>query len=145
MAQNFAPSRFEVTAAGNGRLSLRLDGDWVIGNTLPAADALYSTMKGFVNARELSFACGGLRRWDSRFISLLLNLISECEKHGIRVDKSGLPDGAQGLLRLAAAVPERTEARKTAAGIPCWKSLASGRWRQRPTPGRFWYLLARRA
>ena len=55
--------------------------------------------------------------WDSRLPTYLIKIIDWCRREGVEVDASGLPEGVQGLLKLARAVPERTDARRSARGV----------------------------
>jgi hypothetical protein len=50
--------------------------------------------------------------WDSGVLTFVKRLRTFCETKKVVVDSSGLPQGAQQLLALEAAVPEKKDARK---------------------------------
>ena len=54
-----------------------------------------------------------LEAWDSRLPSYLLKIAEYCAANSIELDCSELPEGVQGLLKLARAVPERAGARRS--------------------------------
>jgi len=95
-------------------LTIRLTGNWAHGATIkPVGDVLGE----LENARPLRLVCvqtSDLNKWDSRLPAYLLKIIGFCQTTGIEVDLSGLPEGVQGLLKLARAVPERVGDRRTA-------------------------------
>ena len=62
---------------------------------------------------EIGFDSTGVTAWDSRLLTFLLKLHAYAQARDIRFSTDGLPDGVRGLLQLALAVPERTEARYT--------------------------------
>lgn len=53
----------------------------------------------------------GLEDWDSRLIAFVIAVDRTARERSIRVDRSGLPEGARRLLDLAEAVPEKADAR----------------------------------
>src|SRR6266478_128075 len=62
-------------------------------------------------ARVLSFESAGIIGWDSRFVAFIRRCAELCRTRNIEFRDEGLPDGVRRLLRLAQAVPERTDAR----------------------------------
>jgi phospholipid/cholesterol/gamma-HCH transport system permease protein len=62
--------------------------------------------------RTLAFDTRQLDGWDSGLLTFCQRLRRFCEHKQIRIDSSGLPAGARQLLALAAAVPEKKDARK---------------------------------
>ena len=59
--------------------------------------------------RRVSFDTTELEGWDSALIAYLARAVVLCDKEGIEVDSSGLPDGAARLLKLAFAVPAKQD------------------------------------
>jgi phospholipid/cholesterol/gamma-HCH transport system permease protein len=64
--------------------------------------------------RLLSFESAGVTVWDSRFVAFVRKCADLCRKRNIELQDNGLPEGVRRLLRLAQAVPERTDARPKA-------------------------------
>jgi phospholipid/cholesterol/gamma-HCH transport system permease protein len=93
-------------------LVLVLSGDWTIDNDLASADAVQTQIGAVSGVRRLIFDTGGLRAWDSGLLVFLLQVIDLCSRRQVDAVKDGLPLGAQRLLSLAAAVPERKGSRK---------------------------------
>src|SRR5258706_6973765 len=61
--------------------------------------------------RVLSFESAGVIGWDSRFVAFIRKCAELCRTRNVAFRDEGLPEGARPLLRLAQAVPERTDAR----------------------------------
>ena len=61
--------------------------------------------------RVLSFESAGVTAWDSRFVAFIRKCAELCRRHNVELRDDGLPQGVRRLLRLAQAVPERTDAR----------------------------------
>ena len=64
--------------------------------------------------RRVTFDTQAITDWDSTLPTFLRGLLDLFASHEIDTDRSGLPEGVQRLLDLAAAVPET----ETAAGTP---------------------------
>ena len=62
-------------------------------------------------ARVLSFESAGVIGWDSRFVAFIRKCAELCRTRNVEFRDEGLPEGVRRLLRLAQAVPERTDAR----------------------------------
>src|SRR5882672_728186 len=62
-------------------------------------------------ARLLSFESAGMTGWDSRFVAFIRNCADLCRTRNVELRDDGLPEGVRRLLRLAQAVPKRTDAR----------------------------------
>lgn len=96
-------------------LQVVLSGDWRLGDNLPEADRVQQRLENLPGVRHLVFATHDLTHWDSSLVTFLMNLYKFCLRKQISLDAGGLPPGARRLLELAAAVPEKTDAR-TAEG-----------------------------
>ena len=94
-------------------LMLTLSGKWKIGETLPSASEVEQTIEKNPGIRTLSFKTKEVSDWDSGLLTFLARLNKFCIEKKISIEDSGLPEGAKRLLTLAAAVPEKKDARKT--------------------------------
>ena len=92
-------------------LKVILSGEWKLGGELPGADKVQQTLAGRPGVRNLVFDTRELTHWDTGLLTFLINLDTLCARQKIRLNSDGLPQGAQRLLELAAAVPEKTDAR----------------------------------
>src|SRR6266853_6924826 len=61
--------------------------------------------------KVLSFESTGVIGWDSRFVAFIRNCLELSRTRNVAFRDDGLPEGVRRLLRLAQAVPERTDAR----------------------------------
>jgi phospholipid/cholesterol/gamma-HCH transport system permease protein len=64
--------------------------------------------------RLLSFESAGVTAWDSHFVAFVRKCTELCRKRNVELQDDGLPQGVRRLMRLAEAVPERTDARPQA-------------------------------
>src|SRR5215813_1084690 len=108
--------RFQQPTADT--LCVGLGGNWTIEAEVPAITGVAQQLETAPQVRRLSFETQGLQAWDSVLLTFLLKLDALCAQKKIAIDRAGLPPGAQGLLRLATAVPERTGARREAVREP---------------------------
>lgn len=101
-----------LTNTGPGKATLSLSGSWIISGASPDTDEIASLLANSPELRALSFDCSSLIQWDSTFIVATLDVLTHCERKGIKVSVDALPAGAQRLINLATAVPERQGARR---------------------------------
>lgn len=101
-----SPEFTEFTRAPDGRLRLRLDGDWRSGH-LPLALPTVAMELAAAPTTRLEFETESLGNWDSGLLTFLIGLKKLCDAQGIVFDDGNLPDGARRLLALASAVPEQ--------------------------------------
>lgn len=95
-----------------------LSGAWRTEDGLPTpAEALGDLVSGAA-VQRLAFDVSGLTAWDSGLVTFVIRLMQTATARGVAVDRAGLPDGVQRLLRLAEAVPERRTGRDAAP--PSW-------------------------
>jgi phospholipid/cholesterol/gamma-HCH transport system permease protein len=99
-------------------LVIYLTGGWQTGRSLPGADEVHSKIEADPRIRSVSFDTSGLTGWDSHLLTFLISIKSLCIKKEVEYRDENLPNGAQRLLRLASAVPERQGARKIAEKEP---------------------------
>src|SRR6185436_6537402 len=92
-----------------GTLLLRLSGAWTTAAGRPAVGEVDRRLTSPQAPRRVTFDAAGLDEWDSGLLTFLLRVIALAERHGIAVDRQGLPEGVRRLLALATAVPERKD------------------------------------
>ena len=93
-------------------LKVVLSGDWKLGGELPGADKVQQRLGGRPGVRNIVFDTRELAHWDSGLLTFLMNLGRLCSTQNIILNRDGLPPGAQRLLALALAVPEKKDARR---------------------------------
>jgi len=93
----------------DGELRIALAGRWYLGSDLPAAAAVLERIAAGSAIRRIVFDSDALDGWDSSLLTFLVQIIDRCAGQGIEVERGGLPEGVQRLLRLAYAVPERAD------------------------------------
>ena len=104
---------FETSS--NDTILLRLAGDWRTHEHLPPADQAEQRLRSATGLRRLTFDASGVTQWDSGLLVFLVRLTNLCEAQSIQLDRSGLPDGVDDLLRLAFAVPENKDTGRAGA------------------------------
>ena len=96
----------------DGSLAVALAGDWLLESPRPSTAELLDRLGREPAPRSLSFDTNALGEWDTGLIATLVAIRNRAEASDIRVDESGLPEGARKLLALAFAVKEREGARR---------------------------------
>jgi len=99
-------------------LLICLSGNWIQGATINPIEQVLAKLGDAQPLRRIVLQAANLNKWDSRLPTYLLKILDNCQANRIEVDVSGLPEGVQGLLKLARAVPERAGARRTAQHTP---------------------------
>jgi phospholipid/cholesterol/gamma-HCH transport system permease protein len=107
-----------VASQGEGAIVVHLAGDWKLSRGLPSAEEVGRKIAAARGARRVVFDVQGLTGWDSGLLTFLLKVKALCAKSQVDLDEGGLPEGVRGLLKLAAAVPERTGARRETTREP---------------------------
>jgi phospholipid/cholesterol/gamma-HCH transport system permease protein len=123
-----APSQDAGARGGRPAVTLRraadatvvavLTGPWHLQRDMPSAAVLEAELRT-AGARRLAFDAAAMTRWDSSLLTFVLDVGELCARQKVTVDTGGLPSGAQRLLNLATAVPERQGARQRAI-VPSW-------------------------
>ena len=103
----------------DGTLVVQLSGAWTTDARRPAVDEVERRLASVPKARRVVFDGGALGDWDSGLLTFLLQVIAAAGRHGVEVDRGGLPEGVRRLLALATAVPERKDT-GGAARRPSW-------------------------
>ncbi|MGZ8947062.1 MAG: MlaE family ABC transporter permease [Methylococcaceae bacterium] len=104
-----------VTSRDDAIVTIRLIGNWTHNTAVKPADQLLLELNDPKPSRIILQA-PELQGWDSRLPAYLLKIIDFCQTQGVDLNASGLPEGLQGLLKLARAVPERSGARRSTQG-----------------------------
>ncbi|MDF9391424.1 MULTISPECIES: ABC transporter permease [Methylococcus] len=96
-------------------LVLILGGNWTREGIVNGDAGLADLIERIAESATVSFRTDALAAWDSTLLTFLVRIVDACRKSGVPVVLDGLPAGVQGLLKLAYAVPERQDARRTEA------------------------------
>jgi phospholipid/cholesterol/gamma-HCH transport system permease protein len=107
-----APGEMIMEQPSADTLKVILSGDWRLGGELPGADKVQQRLDSRRGVRHLVFDTRELASWDTGLLTFLINVHTLCSQQNIRLNSDGLPPGAKRLLELAAAVPEKTDARQ---------------------------------
>ena len=109
---------WSLTLEGDSGLCLSLSGDWCIPHAglmdLPSVVADLGQHPGI---RSVILDTQGLGRWDSAFMTFLIDFIQACAALNASVETARLPPGIRSLLDLATAVPEREGARRETSRV----------------------------
>ena len=97
---------------------VELAGVWRKEDRLPDPSEVWREIDGGPPVHRLTFDARGVTEWDSGLVTFAIKLLDEAKARAIESDRAGLPDGAQRLLHLAEAVPERQTGR--AGDRPRW-------------------------
>lgn len=110
-------SKYQLHQEGTN-LCLSFSGNWRFSDGIPVSDPLLEEITAKSNCQQLYFDSQQLGEWDSGLMTFLVALLDKCSQEDISVDNSGLPDGAQKLLKLTTSAPERRGARRPVLGQP---------------------------
>ena len=107
------PAELLVTNPSADVLKLTLSGEWSLGRDLPSTERVLDHLESGA-VQQIEFDAQNITGWDSGLLTFVKRLRTQVENKAIALDISGLPQGAQQLLALAAAVPEKKDARTEA-------------------------------
>ena len=93
---------------------VELAGAWRNEDQLPDSSEVWREIQAGPAVHRLTFDTRHVTDWDSGLVTFAIKLLEEARERGIESDRTELPDGAQRLLRLAEAVPERHTGRARA-------------------------------
>jgi phospholipid/cholesterol/gamma-HCH transport system permease protein len=88
-------------------LLVKLVGRWKIDGPSASISEIQKELEARPRLSEITFDSQALREWDSSLVAFLIKVFRESSQRDIRVTGKGLPLGAQRLLELALAVPEK--------------------------------------
>ena len=97
---------------------VELTGAWRKEDRLPDPSEVWREIDVGPPVHRLTFDASHVTEWDSGLVTFAIKVLEEAKARGIASDRAGLPDGAQRLLHLAEAVPERQTGRARAQ--PPW-------------------------
>jgi phospholipid/cholesterol/gamma-HCH transport system permease protein len=109
-----APVHIEVL--DDRTLTVHCTGDWLVRHGMPSVDDFARRLADQPAPHRVEIRAPALGRWDTSLVSYVAGLDALCRKQGIVFDKTGLPPGAQRLVDLALAVPEKTGTRHAKTG-----------------------------
>jgi phospholipid/cholesterol/gamma-HCH transport system permease protein len=116
----------QVSRPAEGTLLVHLSGSWTLQSDRPTVAELKQQIDAAAPVQRLTFKTSGLNGWDSGLVTFLRNVEDLCRSRQIALDRGTLPDGIRRLLDLAAAVPERQEARRGESRDPLLARI--GKW-----------------
>jgi len=96
---------------------------WRVREGLESSREFNTLLQTSQRAASVQFAARSLGDWDSSLLAFIIGVIESCEARQIQVDTSALPDGVQGLIDIALAVPERSGAARTVTRTPFIEAL----------------------
>ncbi len=108
---------FKLSVSENKVATGIIDGDWIIGNTVPVFLQIKLELQK-LGCKQLDLKGQYLGSWDSRLVLFLHELGNYCQAQGIALDMTDLPIAAQGLLKQASAFPVRESGQKTDQNLP---------------------------
>jgi phospholipid/cholesterol/gamma-HCH transport system permease protein len=109
--------RLEVVRNPAG-IVVRAGGEWNIEVETPAGNEASATIESLGRGDTLSYDTAELGAWDSGFLALLVRLEQVANARNVKIDRTGLPDGARRLLALAESSPAREDARRETGKAP---------------------------
>jgi phospholipid/cholesterol/gamma-HCH transport system permease protein len=105
-----AQAEIIVNYPADNVLELILSGQWNVAEKLPSTEQVFDQLQSSP-VKKIIFDSRNIAGWDSGLLTFVRRLRTQTAEKAIVLDISGLPQGAQRLLALAAAVPEKTDAR----------------------------------
>ena len=115
--QDQGQSGLSFSRSAEGVLVIEFAGSWTINDKLPLLSDVQKEIEKGLLPVQIAFDAKDLDKWDSGLLTFLVKLIEICSQKNIQVQKDGLPQGAQRLLHLAFAVPERKGDRKESSRL----------------------------
>ncbi len=106
------PAGFSFSRTAENGLMVMLKGHWIQEQKRPPITEVLNQLNSDSQARSVTFDSKALADWDSTLLTVLTMIVNQCREKKIRVNIKGLPKGAQRMLKLAFAVPEKKGARK---------------------------------
>src|SRR5258706_3802677 len=108
-----AAAQLEITRPTPETLLIRLAGPWVLRRDLPDLVDAVERQAPRGTVRRIAVDATRLESWDSMLIAELRRLKTICAAGGVEIDLADLPDGAQPLIDLPTATPERPPSRRS--------------------------------
>jgi phospholipid/cholesterol/gamma-HCH transport system permease protein len=118
-------NRYEINKRLDNTLVLSLSGDWKGISGIPDSLVVTKHLDEHKPVLSLKFDLSGVTGWDTALIAFIINILEYSHKQGIAPSQENLPPEIAGLIKLALAVPERTDARHASAKIPFLELLGN--------------------
>jgi len=106
------PGEMTLQKTAQDTLTVALSGSWKLTEQLPSADEVRQKLEAVPGIGRVAFDSRQLAGWDSGLLIFLTQVREFCTQKKIAIEGGGLPEGARKMLALAAAVPEKKDARK---------------------------------
>jgi phospholipid/cholesterol/gamma-HCH transport system permease protein len=120
-----ANNNYEIKSLQDGTLVLYLSGEWKSISGIPDSSVITKHLDEHKPFLSLRFDLSGVTVWDSALIAFIINILDYSDKQGIAIIQESLPPEIAGLIKLALAVPERTDARHADTMIPFLELLGN--------------------
>jgi phospholipid/cholesterol/gamma-HCH transport system permease protein len=104
-ADNGNQPDLQVSYLENNNVSLKLQGNWLMDQEIPSEKETLSQILRRATIQSIQFDTKMLGKWDNCLLIFLRTIFLWADQQGIPVKTEGLPQGVQGLIRLATAVP----------------------------------------
>jgi phospholipid/cholesterol/gamma-HCH transport system permease protein len=117
MESEETPKKIDIIAKGEKRCRIVLGGTWRIRDGLASVGVVLDRIDS-ASVDNVVLEGGAVSEWDSSLLSFVRTLEQQLEAREIQVDLAGLPEGVQGLLALADAVPAREDAARSTRRPP---------------------------
>jgi phospholipid/cholesterol/gamma-HCH transport system permease protein len=123
------PWMLHVERAGPEVVCVELAGVWRKEDRLPDPSEVWREIQAGPPVQRLTFDTSRVTDWDSGLVTFAITMLEEAKARRVESDRAGFPDGAQRLLHLAEAVPEKQTGRARAqppwlARIGAWATAA---------------------
>ena len=105
------PGKIDFSRPSADTLHGALSGSWKIDSGPPSAGSTVQQLETDPAIKLLIIDAGNIADWDSGLLTFLIAATEACQNSNITFEYQGLPEGAQRLLSIAAAVPEQKDAR----------------------------------
>jgi phospholipid/cholesterol/gamma-HCH transport system permease protein len=119
-------AHLEVGRGPDGALIVELTGAWRLARGLPDATVVERALAASPQPSRLAFDLGRLSGWDTGVLAFLARVEEAARRHGVPVDRAGLPSAVERLLALTEAVPEREGARPIETGASWLERIGLG-------------------
>ncbi|HBH27370.1 MAG TPA: hypothetical protein DDX99_00785 [Desulfofustis sp.] len=106
------PAELQLDQPSPETLTVSLTGPWKLGKDIPSTDEVASKVDSLGRLQRIEVNGEQVTQWDSGLLIFLASLKKIAAEKKIALVNVGLPEGARRLLELAAAVPEKKDARK---------------------------------
>ena len=106
-------AHIHIESTGSGSYQVAWSGNWTKQSSAPDTNQYLDQIAGDESCNLIVLDGQAVTDWDILFVSVLYKFTEYALRNNITLEYQGIPEGAQRLLKLATAVPERKGARKT--------------------------------